>query len=391
MFNEEQRFKHPIRWGMVGGGRGSQIGYSHRNAAVRDGLFTLVAGAFDLDAQRCQDFGKNIGLDPERCYSSYSVLFEQEAKREDGIQAVSIATPNATHYEICKAALQAGLHVVCEKPITFTSKEAEELKSIAKTKDRVLGVMYGYTGFPMVHQAREMVERGDLGEIRVVTMKFAHGFHNVEHEKDNPSLKWRVSPEVSGPTYVIGDIGTHAFYLCEMITGLKVKRLSCMRQSFIQSRAPLEDNAHVMMEFDGGAVGTLWASAVNSGSMHQQRIRIVGEKAAIEWWDEHPNQLRYEVQGEPIRILDRDMDYLYKDVAGVAANRIGSGHAEGYFESWSNLYHRFALVMNAIDCDDKQAAQAIWYPGIEAGISGVKFCEKCVESADNKSTWVYFD
>ncbi|MBF4301241.1 Gfo/Idh/MocA family protein, partial [Vibrio anguillarum] len=253
----------------------------------------------------------------------------------------------------------------------FTSKEAEELKSIAKAKDRMLGVMYGYTGFPMVHQAREMVERGDLGEIRVVTMQFAHGFHNIEHEKDNPGLKWRVSPEVSGPTYVIGDIGTHAFYLCEMITGLKVDRLSCMRQSFIPSRAPLEDNAHVMMEFEGGAVGTLWASAVNAGSMHQQKIRIVGEKASIEWWDEHPNQLRYEIQGEPVRILDRDMGYLYKDVAGVASNRIGGGHAEGYFESWANLYHRFALVMNAIDHGDKQTAQKMWYPGIDAGINGV--------------------
>ncbi|OLQ87859.1 oxidoreductase [Vibrio ponticus] len=391
MFNEERRFEQPIRWGMVGGGRGSQIGYSHRNAAQRDGLFELVAGAFDLDADRCRDFGKNIGLDPQRCYSSYKELFAEEAKREDGIQAVSIATPNSTHYEICKAALESGLHVVCEKPITFKTEEAEELKSIAQQKGRILGVMYGYTGFPMVHQAREMVERGDLGKVRVVTMQFAHGFHNIEHEKDNPGLKWRVSPEVSGPTYVIGDIGTHAFYLCEMMTGLKVERLSCMRQSFIASRAPLEDNAHVMMEFKGGAVGTLWASAVNAGSMHQQKIRIVGEKASIEWWDEHPNQLRYEVQGEPARLLDRDMDYLYKDVEGVAASHVGGGHAEGYFESWANLYHRFGLVMDAVNRDDMITANNIWYPGIDAGIDGVRLCEKCVESADNQSAWVKFN
>ncbi|MDV6254377.1 Gfo/Idh/MocA family oxidoreductase [Vibrio sp. EA2] len=391
MFNEERRFEQPIRWGMVGGGRGSQIGYSHRNAAQRDGLFQLVAGAFDLDAERCRDFGKNIGLDPERCYPSYKELFAQEAQREDGIQAVSIATPNSTHYEICKAALEAGLHVVCEKPITFKTEEAEELKAIAQEKGRILGVMYGYTGFPMVHQAREMVERGDLGEVRVVTMQFAHGFHNIEHEKNNPGLKWRVSPEVSGPTYVIGDIGTHAFYLCEMMTGLKVDRLSCMRQSFIESRAPLEDNAHVMMEFEGGAVGTLWASAVNAGSMHQQKIRIVGEKASIEWWDEHPNQLRYEVQGEPAQLLDRDMDYLYKDVEGVAASHVGGGHAEGYFESWANLYHRFGLVMDAVERDDMTTAESIWYPGIDAGIDGVRLCEKCVESADNKAAWVDFN
>lgn len=391
MFNEERRFEQPIRWGMVGGGRGSQIGYAHRSAAHRDGLFKLVAGAFDLDADRCREFGVNLGLDADRCYSNYKDFFAAESKRADGIQAVSVATPNSTHYEICKAALDAGLHVVCEKPITFTSEEAEELKAIAAEKNCVIGVMYGYSGFPMVHQAREMVERGDLGDIRVVNMQFAHGFHNEEYELNDPGLKWRVSPAASGPTYVLGDIGTHAYYLCEVMTGLEIDRLACMRQSFIASRQPLEDNAHVMMEFKGGAVGTLWASAVNAGSMHEQRIRIVGSKASIEWWDEHPNQLRYEVQGEAPRVLDRGMGYLYQDVEGVAANRIGGGHAEGFFESWANLYHRFALAFDAADRDDQATLDSIWFPGVDAGIEGVRLCEKCVESADQGAAWVAYN
>lgn len=390
MFNEERHFEQPIRWAMVGGGRGSQIGYSHRNAAQRDGLLKLVAGAFDLDADRCRDFGENLGLDGGRCYANYKEMFEKEAQREDGIQAVSVATPNSTHYEICKAALEANLHVVCEKPITFTTEEAEELKQIAAERNRVIGVMYGYSGFPMVQQAREMVKRGDLGEIRVVNMQFAHGFHNEEYEKNDPGLKWRVSPEVSGPTYVLGDVGTHAFYLCEVMTGLEIDRLSCMRQSFIKSRAPLEDNAHIMMQFKDGAVGTLWASAVNAGSMHQQKIRIVGSKASIEWWDEQPNQLRFEVQGEAPRILERGMGYLYQDAPGVASNRVGGGHAEGYFESWANLYHRFALAFDAADRDDQQALSEIWFPGIDAGIEGVRLCEKCVESADQNAAWVEY-
>ncbi|MGR5412474.1 Gfo/Idh/MocA family protein [Vibrio astriarenae] len=390
MFNEERHFEQPIRWAMVGGGRGSQIGYSHRNAATRDGLFKLVAGAFDLDPQRCRDFGENLGVDGNRCYASYREMFEQEAQREDGIQAVSIATPNSTHYEICKAALEANLHVVCEKPITFTTEEAEELKVIAAERNRVIGVMYGYTGFPMVQQAREMVKRGDLGEIRVVNMQFAHGFHNEEYEKNDPGLKWRVSPEVSGPTYVLGDIGTHAFYLSEVMTGLEIDRLACMRQSFIASRAPLEDNAHIMLQFKGGAVGTLWASAVNAGSMHQQKIRIVGSKASIEWWDEYPNQLRYEVQGEAPRVLERGMGYLYQDAEGVASNRVGGGHAEGYFESWANLYHRFAMAFDAANRDDQAALADIWFPGIDAGIEGVRLCEKCVESADQGAAWVEY-
>lgn len=390
MFDEEDRLQRPIRWGMVGGGRRSQIGHSHRDAARRDGLFHLVAGAFDTDPDRCREFGVTIGLDAGRCYRDYRALFTGEAARRDGIEAVSVATPNATHHEICKAALAAGLHVVCEKPVTFTTREAEELKALAKQGNRVIGVMYGYAGYPMIHQAREMVARGDLGAIRVVNMQFAHGFDNRERENRDPGLKWRVSPEVSGPTYVLGDLGTHPFYLGTMMTGLTVDRLACIRQSFVASRAPLEDNAHVMIEFIGGAVGTLWVSAINAGSMHQQNIRIVGEKASLQWWDEHPNQLRYEIQGEPVRILERDMGYLYQEVDGVAVSRVAGGHPEGYFESWANLYHRFALVFDAVNRGDKVGARRIWYPDIDAGIAGVRLIEKCVESADNHGAWVHF-
>ena len=388
MFNEELRLSKPISWAMVGGGRGSEIGYAHRSAAARDHLFQLSAGAFDLDPERGREFGQNLGLDAERCYADYKILFAEEAKRSDGIQAVSIATPNSTHYEIVKAALHADLHVICEKPITFTIEQAKELKALAKERNKVLGVMYGYTGFPMIHQAKTMIENGDLGQIRIVNMQFAHGFHNTAVEENSPGAKWRMNPAVSGPSYVLNDIGTHAFYLGELITGLRVEKLLCNRQSFIPSRAPLEDNANVMLKFTNGAVGNLWASSVNAGSMHQQKIRVVGEKASIEWWDEYPNQLRYEVQGEPAKILERGMGYLYHDVPGISANRIGGGHAEGFFESWANLYHRFALVMDACNRSDKKALMTVWYPDVDAGLSGVTFVNRCVESADAGAIWV---
>lgn len=235
MFNEEARFETPIRWAMVGGGRGSQIGYAHRAAAARDTHFRLVAGAFDIDADRCREFGVNIGLDADRCYADYNTMFAAEAQREDGIQAVSIATPNSTHYDISKAALEAGLHVVCEKPLSFTVAEAEDLKATATKHNRIFGVMYGYSGYQMIHQAREMIQRGELGEVRVINMQFAHGFHNLEVEKNNPGAKWRMDPKVSGPTYVLGDIGTHAFYLAQLMTGVEVDKLCCTRQSFIAS------------------------------------------------------------------------------------------------------------------------------------------------------------
>ena len=389
MFNEEQRFKQPIRWAMVGGGRGSQIGSIHRASALRDGLFQLIAGAFDIDPERGKEFGINLGIDPHRCYVDYKEMFEEESKRDDGIQAVSITTPNKFHFEIAKAALLAGLHIVCEKPLCFKSSEAEELKIIAKQKNLVICVTYGYTGSPMVHQARKMIENGELGEIRIINTQFAHGFHSDEVEKNDPGTKWRVTPEISGPTYVLGDIGTHALFLAEtMIPGLEIKNLLCSRQSFVASRAPLEDNAIVLMNFTNNAVGTLWCSAVNAGAMHQQKIRIIGAKASIEWWDEHPNQLKYEIQGKPAQILDRGMDYLHNEDPAVASNRIGAGHAEGLFESWANLYHRFGLAMHAKIVGDDSFAENLWYPGIDAGINGIKFLEKCVESADNGSVWV---
>ncbi|OON95320.1 MAG: oxidoreductase [Candidatus Epulonipiscium fishelsonii] len=389
MFSEELGFE-TIRWGMVGGGRGSQIGYIHRAAAQRDGAFKLMAGAFDLNFERGKDFGKNIGIAEDRLYANYKDMFEAESKRPDGIQAVSIATPNSTHYEIAKAALEANLHVVCEKPLCFTSKEAEELLKLAKDKNRVFGVTYGYTGAQMIHQARKMIENGDLGEIRIVNMQFAHGFHSEEVEINDPGTKWRVSPEVSGPTYVLGDVGTHALFLAEiMAPQLKVNRLLCSRQSFVKSRAPLEDNAVVLLEYENGAIGTLWASAVNAGSMHQQKIRIVGSKASIEWWDEHPNQLKYEVQGEPARILDRGMGYLYQDET-VTCDRLGGGHAEGLFESWANLYERFGRAMQAHNANNNDSVKDLIYPNIHDGAAGVKFLEKCVDSANNGSVWVKY-
>jgi predicted dehydrogenase len=225
MFNEELRFGGPIRWGMVGGGRGSQIGYIHRCSAQRDNIFKLVAGAFDIDLARGKEFGLNLGLDEDRCYADYKEMFEKEAQRDDGIQAVSIATPNFMHYEIAKAALQANLHVVCEKPLCFTTEQANELKELANKYNRVFGVTYGYTGAQMLHQARKMVENGDLGEIRIINTQFAHGFHSAEVERNDPGTKWRVNPATAGPSYVLGDVGTHAYFLAETIVpDLKIER-----------------------------------------------------------------------------------------------------------------------------------------------------------------------
>ncbi|MDY0928572.1 Gfo/Idh/MocA family oxidoreductase [Enterobacter sp. CFBP8995] len=387
MINGIKALDRSLRWGMVGGGGTSQIGYIHRSAATRDNNFTLLAGAFDINAERGRAFGTSLGIDADRCYTDYETMFAAEAARPDGIEAVSIATPNNTHFTICRAALNAGLHVVCEKPLCFTAAEADELEQLCAEKKKIIGVTYGYAGHQLIHQAREMIAEGLLGEIRIINMQFAHGFHNEAVELQNESTKWRVDPRFVGPSYVLGDLATHPLFIAEtMVPHLQVKRLLCSRQSFVKTRAPLEDNAFVMMEYDNGAVGTMWASAVNCGSMHGQKVRVIGEKASLEWWDEQPNQLRYEVQGEPVQILERGMGYLHQ--SALADDRIGGGHPEGLFEAWSNLYRRFALAMDATDRGDRAFLKDFWYPGAHAGLMGVRWVEQCVKSADAGAVWV---
>lgn len=387
MIDGARKTRRALRWGMIGGGRGSQIGYSHRSAALRDRYFELVAGAFDLVPERGRAFGAELGLDPARCYDDYGALIAAERKRPDGIEVLTVATPNNTHYPISKAALEAGLHVICEKPLTFTTAEAEELQSIAQAKGLVVGVTYGYSGYQTIEEARALVASGALGEIRLVNLQFAHGFHSAPVEEQNPAIKWRVDPKFSGPSYVLGDLATHPLYLSEVICPeLRIKRLLCARQSFVKSRAPLEDNAVTLMEYESGAFSTIWTSAVNAGAMHSQKLRIVGEKASIEWWDEFPNQLRYEVQGEPARVLERGMGYL--SAGALADDRIGGGHPEGLFESWATLYERFARAIEAAGDGDPARVAGLRYPGIEAGVAGVRWVENCVRSADLGGVWV---
>jgi len=387
MINGSKRISRPVRWAMVGGGANSQIGYIHRSAALRDQNFALIAGAFDIDPERGRAFGEQLGVDPERCYPDYLQLIEQEARRPDGIEAISVATPNGTHFSITKAALEAGLHVVCEKPLCFTLEEAETLREISRANQRIVGVTYGYAGHQLIEQARQMIAAGELGEIRMVHMQFAHGFHSAPVETQNQATQWRVDPRTAGPSYVLGDVGTHPLYIAEvMLPELKIKRLQCNRQSFVKSRAPLEDNAYTLMEYEGGAMGWVWSSAVNAGSMHGQKVRVIGSRASLEWWDERPNQLSFEVQGQPAQILERGMGYLHPDA--LLDDRIGGGHPEGLFEAWSNLYYRFALAMNATTRGDGATLQALRYPDINAGVEGVRWVQRCVESADQGGIWI---
>lgn len=391
MLNGERKTARPFRWAMVGGGRTGQVGYKHRLGALRDNTaFQLVAGAFDIDAARGKDFGENIGVSPERCYSDYKTLFAEEAKRPDGIEVVSIATPNGTHYEICKAALHAGLHVICEKPLFFNTAQVQEIKSLAKEKGKIIGVTYGFSGSQILLQARHMIANGDLGDIRIVSLRYTHGFSAAESaEKYSDAAKWRVDPTIAGPSFIIGDLSTHTYYISELLLPhMKIEKLLCDRQSFIKSRSPLEDNAHMLMHYDNGAVGTAWFSAVDAGYMESQTVRIVGSKASIEFHDYNPNELLYQVQGQPYQTLHRGMAYL--DVSALEDERLGALHTEGLSESWANIYLKFAIAMDAKNRGDEEFLKNFIYPGIDAGLEGVRWIENCVRSAEQGAVWVDF-
>lgn len=389
MLNGERSIKAPLRWGMVGGGRTGQVGYKHRTGALRDGTYRLVCGAFDLDAERGRDFGVNIGVDAGRCYADYKELIAGEAKREDGVDVVSIATPNFTHYEITKACLEAGLHVICEKPLFFSVAECLEIEKLAEEKGLIVGVTYGFTGHPLVHQMAAMVKKGMLGDIRIVDLQYTHGFNAGDDVGAGEAVKWRTNPRTAGPTFVLGDIGTHLYYLSEIVLPhLRIEKLLCDRKAFIATRAPLEDHATVLTHYDNGARGRLWVSSVNAGNMGSQRYRFVGSKASLEWSDSRPDQLLYDVQGEPNRILHHGMPYLEEE--SLAVDRMGALHTEGLGDSWSNIYLWIAEAIDASNRGDKAFLATHHYPGIKAGTEGVRWLENCVRSADAGSAWVDF-
>lgn len=392
MLNGEKQISRPLRWAMVGGGRLSQVGYKHRSGALRDNTaFKLVAGAFDIDARRGREFGVNIGVEAGRCYDSWAQMFADEASRSDGIEVVTIATPNGTHYEISKAALNAGLHVICEKPLFFTSQQAREIKQLAAEKGLIVGVTYGYSGHQMLLQMRKMIAQGDIGDVRMVEMQYTHGFSaNDSADKFSEAQKWRVDPKIAGPSFVLGDLSTHTFYISQLVLPqLQLKSLLCDRQSFIPSRAPLEDNAMVLMHYHGGAVGRMWTSSVNAGSMDSQFIRIIGSKASLEWRDSQPNELRHERQNQPNQLLHHGMPYL--DETALADDRLGALHTEGLTEAWSNIYLKFALAIDAKQRGEEAALADMIYPDIDAGIEGVRWVENCVRSADQGAVWVNYE
>lgn len=373
----------PIRLGMVGGGKDAFIGAVHRIASRIDGKYELVAGALSSTPERARESGHTLGLKEDRIYDCFLEMAKREARLKDGIEAVAIVTPNHMHYPVAKEFLKRGIHVICDKPLTSTLADAKKMVKAAEKSDALFFLTHNYTGYPMVRQARELVQNGDLGPLRVVQVEYAQDWLSVDLH--NKQADWRTDPARTGIGGSTGDIGTHAFNLACFITGLKPESLAADLQSFVPGRQ-VDDNAHVMLRFEGGARGMLWCSQVAPGNENNLKIRVYGEKAGLEWCQENPNYLQFTQFGAPQQLITRGGAGMSASIASTT--RVPAGHPEGYLEGFANLYSEAADAIRAHQ-SGKPAATLI--PGIAEGLAGEQFIDACVRSSAKNSAWVKLD
>lgn len=374
----------PIRLGMVGGGQGAFIGGVHRIAARLDGAFQLVAGALSSDPERARASAADLGLDPARAYGSFAEMAKAERARADGIEAVAIVTPNHVHHAAARAFLEAGIHVICDKPLTSTLADAKKLAALAERSGCVFVLTHNYTGYPMVRQAREMVGKGLLGAIRLVQVEYAQDWLTERAEAEgSKQAEWRTDPARSGAGGAAGDIGTHAYNLARFVSGLELDSLSADLDSFVEGRR-LDDNAHVMLRFSSGAKGMLWASQVAPGNENALKLRVYGTKGGIEWAQERPDHLWYAPFGEPKRLITRGG--AGAGAAAARVTRVPPGHPEGYLEGFANIYAEAARAIKAARRGRKPAKDVL-FPTVRDGVEGVAFVEACVRSSKKNGAW----
>lgn len=374
-----------LRLGMVGGGEGAFIGAVHRIAARLDDRFELVAGALSSDAERAKLSAAELHIDPERGYADFTTMAATEATRDDGIDAVAIVTPNHLHYSVASAFLEAGIHVICDKPLTTGIAEAEDLARRVRDSGLVFVLTHNYTGYPMVREARERIANDDLGRIRVVQVEYPQDWLSSKLEDTgHKQAAWRTDPARSGPGGCVGDIGTHAANLAEFITGLRIEAVAADLSSFVAGR-PLDDNAHVLLRLSDGAKGMLWSSQVAPGNENALRIRVFGDKAGLEWRQEHPNQLHFSPLGEPPRLVTRGSAGL--GTAALRATRIPAGHPEGYLEGFAQLYNDAAEQIAAELEGREPDPLARLTPTVDDGVRGVRFIVAAVASSRADAAW----
>jgi predicted dehydrogenase len=365
---------------MVGGGNDAFIGGVHRIASRIDDRYELVAGALSSTPEKSQASGEALGL--PRIYDDFKSMAIREARLKNGIEAVAIVTPNHVHYAAAREFLKRGIHVICDKPLTSTLGDAKKLVKAAESSDALFVLTHNYTGYPMVRQAREMVQADKIGKIRVVQVEYPQDWL-TQHEEFKQA-EWRTDPERSGAGGSTGDIGTHAHNLVGFITGLTVKSLAADLDAFVPGRR-VDDNGHVMLRFNGGAKGMLWCSQVAPGNENALKIRVYGEKGGLEWAQEDPNRLWYTPFGEPKQMITRNGSGAGESAARMS--RVPPGHPEGYLEAFANIYGEAADAIEAKNNGTAVSSETV-FPTILDGLKGVQFIDACVRSSARNAAWV---
>jgi len=374
-----------IRLGMVGGGSGAFIGGVHRIAARIDDQFELVAGALSSTPEKAKNSGAELGLDPARTYSDFKEMAIREARLKNGIEAVSIVTPNHVHFAAAKEFLKRGIHVICDKPLTSNLGDAKKLAKIVEESGALFILTHNYTGYPMVRQAREMVQSGVLGDIRLVQAEYPQDWLSEPIEQTGQKqAAWRTDPKQSGAGGSTGDIGTHAYNLGCFVSGLELDELSADVHTFVGGRQ-LDDNAHVMLRYKGGAKGMLWCSQVAPGHENGLKVRVYGTKGGLEWVQADPNYLWYTPLGQPKQLITRGG--AGSGAAAARMTRVPPGHPEGYLEGFANIYLEAANAINAVK-NGKSVDSAVVYPTVSDGVKGVAFVDACIASSKRNGAWV---
>ncbi|MEO9576318.1 MAG: Gfo/Idh/MocA family oxidoreductase [Tateyamaria sp.] len=366
-----------LKWGMIGGGEGSQIGPAHRLGAQADGLFEFTAGALDHRPEAGRAYARQLGIADDRAYGDWQEMLEGEKSRDDRVDLVTIATPNATHFEITKGFLEAGFNVLCEKPMTMTVEEGEEIVRVAEKTGKVMAVNYAYSAYPMVRQARAMVRAGEIGKVRLVVTNFSHGHHGDAGDADNPRVRWRYDPVMAGVSGQFADCGIHAMHMASFICDDEVEKLSADFASTISSRE-LEDDAMVNFRMTGGTVGRLWTSSVAIGRQHGFEIQVFGETGGVKWHAEQPNQLIYTPLAGRTQIMEKGEGGLFEDAARLS--RVAIAHPEGFPLAVANIYCDLADAIRGETRDG--------LPGANAGVRSMAAVHTAVASARAGGEWM---
>lgn len=366
-----------LNWGMIGGGEGSQIGPAHRLGAQADGNFVLAAGALDVDAEKGKAYAQSLGVIADRAYANWQDMLEGEKNHPDRLDLITVATPNSTHFEITKAFLEAGFNVLCEKPMTITVDQGEEIVRVAKASGKICAVNYCYSAYPMVRQMRQMVAEGEIGKVRLIVTNFSHGHHGDATDADNPRVRWRYDPAMAGVSGQFADCGIHALHMASFIAGDEVRSLSADFASTIDSRV-LEDDAMVNFRMEGGTVGRLWSSSVAIGRQHGFDIQVFGETGGMRWASEQPNQVFYTPVGGRTQIMEKGESGLSDEATRLS--RVAIAHPEGFPLAVANIYVDLAAAIRGEQRDG--------LPLAEDGLRSMAAVYAAVDSAVQDGKWV---